>query len=367
MAFPTTDIVVSTAGYTPGTALSVSADDGRGDGATTPYTPSAGLVVAATGYVPSVSVEFAAGATPPATPSAYAPSVHIAIAKSGYTPSTAIQLATGAVPEPTTSAAFSFSQQWARELGVVVTFGERVAAHTWSIVDAEFPPGLRWVQQWAQQAGDFSDQHRAQQWALAGYTRLDAAWAQQWAVQARAVWSPVVSATAYRFRLEQPGLGATTIPIAAFSGQLRSGQPSYLQVSIPDAPRWAATLAAYAAQADTDMVIHAGYRYSDGAYQTVEIARVTLRNVRSDYGAKSSTISLDGIDTRSNTAPKSVALTGASYRSVADSGRVRYRCAMNFSVRPGDTVTVAGETFVVGELSYQVSAGAATLEVAEAV
>ena len=131
----------------------------------------------------------------------------------------------------------------------------------------------------------------------------------------------------------------------------------------PPGPRPSLT---YAAHDDTTMVIHAGYRYSDGTYQTVEIARVTLRNVRLDYGPKSSTISLDGIATRTNASPKTVRLTGASYRSVADTGRVRYRCTMDFSVRPGDTVTVEGETFVVGELSYQVNADSAQMEVAEA-
>ncbi len=107
---------------------------------------------------------------------------------------------------------------------------------------------------------------------------------QQWRSEATAVWTRVVSATAYLFSLEQTALGATEIPISSFSGQFRSGNPSYLQVAIPNAAAWAETLADYAAHDDTTMVIHAGYRYSDGTYQTVEIARVTLRNVRLDYG-----------------------------------------------------------------------------------
>ena len=152
-----------------------------------------------------------------------------------------------------------------------------------------------------------------------------------------------------------------------FSGQLRSGEPSYLQVTIPDARVWAEVIADFAAQSDTEMVIQAGYRYSDGHVRTQEIARTRLRNVRYDLGARSSSVQLDGIDTRINPTPKTVSLTGANYRSQDDSGRVRYRCAMNFDIRPGDTALIHGESLVVGELSYNVTVNNSTLEVAEAV
>ena len=224
--------------------------------------------------------------------------------------------------------------------------GDQACDQRWAIPAAALPAARSWEQRWAMNFAELT-------------------FGQQWRSEATAVWTRVVSATAYLFSLEQ-GSDRAEIPISSFSGQFRSGNPSYLQVAIPNATLWAETLAAYAAHDDTAMVIHAGYRYSDGTYQTVEIARVTLRNVRLDYGPKSSTISLDGIATRTNPSPKSVRLSGASYRSVADAGRVRYRCAMDFSVRPGDTVTVAGETFVVGELSYQVNADSAQMEVAEA-
>jgi hypothetical protein len=114
------------------------------------------------------------------------------------------------------------------------------------------------------------------------------------------------------------------------------------------------------------MVIQAGYRYSDGRVKTQDIARTRLRNVRYDLGARSSSVQLDGIDTRINPTPKSVTLTltGANYRSQDESGWVRYRCAMNFDIRPGDTALINGESFQVGELSYNVSVNNATLEIA---
>lgn len=188
----------------------------------------------------------------------------------------------------------------------------------------------------------------------------------RWRLEATAVWSKVISATAYLFALEQ-GEDRAEIPISNFSMQLRSGEPSYLQASIPNAWAWAETVTAYAAHADSEMVIQAGYRWSDDSYTTQEIARVTLRNVRYDYGARSASVSLDGTDTRVNATPASHVLTGASYINQDSDGRLRYRVTPNFAVRPGDTVTVGNDTFVVGELSYQVSATGASMEVAELV
>ncbi|MFM2007246.1 MAG: hypothetical protein RLZZ09_2901, partial [Pseudomonadota bacterium] len=120
-------------------------------------------------------------------------------------------------------------------------------------------------------------------------------WDLLWRLEATAVWTPVISATVYRFALEN-SQGRAELPISNFSGQLRSGEPSYLQVTIPDARAWAELIADFASQTDTEMVIQAGYRYSDGAFLTQEIARTRLRNVRYDLGARSSSVQLDGID-----------------------------------------------------------------------
>ena len=203
-----------------------------------------------------------------------------------------------------------------------------------------------------------------QAWRL--WVSVEMPLSQCWSLQANPVWTPVIGATVYRFALEH-AQNRVEIPISNFSGQLRSGEPSYLQVTIPDARRWAQDIADFAAQSDTEMVIQAGYRYSDGSFQTQDIARTRLRNVRYDIGARSSSVQLDGIDTRINPAPKTVTLIGANYRSQDEAGRLRYRCAMNFEIRPGDTAQINGETFIVGELSYNVTVNNATLEVAEVV
>lgn len=221
-------------------------------------------------------------------------------------------------------------------------------------------------QRWALQVPTFADAFLVLDWALVAPQGGNMALDQQWRLEATAVWTSVISATAYLFALEQ-GEDRAEIPISNFSMQLRSGEPSYLQASIPNAWAWAETVAAYAAHADSEMVIQAGYRWSDDSYTTQEIARVTLRNVGYDYGARSASVSLDGTITRTYTTPASHVLTGASYLNQDSDGRLRYRVTPNFAVRPEDTVTVGNDTFVVGELSYQVSATGANMEVAELV
>ena len=54
--------------------------------------------------------------------------------------------------------------------------------------------------------------------------------------------------------------------------QLRSGEPSYLQVTIPDVHTWVEVIADFVTQTDTEMVIEADYRWSDGRFETQEIA-----------------------------------------------------------------------------------------------
>jgi hypothetical protein len=252
-------------------------------------------------------------------------------------------------------------QQWALAAPV---FRNLQQDQEWALLAPVFAD-LQHDQAWQLKAPTFANRPHDQAWALVAPQGGNIGFDQEWRLEATAVWSRVVSATVYVFALEQGGNRAE-IPLENFSGQLRSGEPSYLQVSIPDAWTWAATIQAYAEHEDTEMVIEAGQKWSDGTFTTQEIARTTLRNVQQYYGARSASVSLDGTDTRTNPTPASHVLTGASYLNLDTGGRLRYRVTPNFAVRPGDTVSVGNDTFVVGELSYQVSPTNASMEVAEA-
>ena len=354
------------------------------------YTPGTDFdFTGLTGYTPSADFDFSGGTAQPYDLSfsqQWALDAPGAIVNGGLDQSWALNVATAADTTLDQQWALiiydygnvSLDQQWTlaalvfRNVGADLSwalaapvFRNSAFDQTWSLAVPTFADTAL-DQQWALQVPTFADAFLVQDWALVAPQGGNMALDQQWRLEATAVWSKVISATAYLFSLEQ-GEDRAEIPISNFSMQLRSGEPSYLQASIPNAWAWAETVAAYAAHADSEMVIQAGYRWSDDSYTTQEIARVTLRNVRYDYGARSASVSLDGTDTRTNATPTSHALTGASYLNQDSDGRLRYRVTPNFAVRPGDTVTVGNDTFVVGELSYQVSATSASMEVAELV
>ena len=103
--------------------------------------------------------------------------------------------------------------------------GDRACDQRWAIPAAALLAARSWEQRWAMNFAELT-------------------FGQQWRSEATAVWTRVVSATAYLFSLEQDGdRGRRKSLSAVFSGQFRSGNPSYLQVAIPNATAWAETLA----------------------------------------------------------------------------------------------------------------------------
>ena len=91
---------------------------------------------------------------------------------------------------------------------------------------------------------------------------------------------------------------------------------------------------------------------------------VDLEDVRTDEGSQSTSITLEGHRTTTYSA-KAVSLTGSSYKNIAD-GKTRYRCAPDLYLRPGDTVTVNGDTFTADNISIAISVDSQTMEVSEA-
>ena len=273
------------------------------------------------------------------------------------------------------------TDQWTLKAPV---FGDVSARRQWILrvpLFADLSPQSAWslfIPSFSDQAADqawsliapiFNELEESRQWSLKAFTFAAIAPSASYLLEATAVWTPVITRTAYVFRLEYQAY-TYQIPISTFSGQVRSGEPTYLQVTIPDARRWGEAIRAYARYPATRLVISAGYGYTDGRYAVVEIARAKLRNVRFDVGARSQTVTLDGVETRENSAPKTVLLKRASYKNLSSEGLRRFRCPVDFSVRPGDTVIFEGEvltegTFVVGEISYTVTPLDGQMEVAE--
>lgn len=109
-----------------------------------------------------------------------------------------------------------------------------------------------------------------------------------------------------------------------------------------------------------------GVRFLDGAEQVEPMLAVPMDGaIRYDIGARSGSVTLSGDATETPTGGQTRTLIGISYRSDS-SGKRRVRCAVDTYLRPGDTADLGGgETITVAELSYQVDATQASMEVAE--
>jgi len=163
----------------------------------------------------------------------------------------------------------------------------------------------------------------------------------------------------YTFTLT--GSPDVVIPVSSIQMRRRDGEPTYINVVIPHKD-YAAIVAA---RSSGEMVIKKGYRFADGSTSLQEIARADLDQIRVDRGGRNASISLIGYKTVENTVPKTVELSGASYRAYAGAKR-RYRCAVDLWLQPGDTVQINGEEFTAGMISYTIGSRQELMEVGEA-
>lgn len=168
----------------------------------------------------------------------------------------------------------------------------------------------------------------------------------------------------YILEISAPGKTTERIPIRSFQGRLRNGTPSYLQVIVPNAPRYAGTIADRQAG---QIAIFSGVRVA-GQELLEEIARVNIGLLADQRGGNSQTITISGHGTTTNEAPKTRVLQGITYRA-SGSGQRRYRCRLDRFLRPGDTAVAEqyGESIVVGLITYVVDTTQTTMEIAEAV
>lgn len=168
----------------------------------------------------------------------------------------------------------------------------------------------------------------------------------------------------YIMELVAPGQMPVRIPISNFHGRLRDGSPSWLQVTIPNAPRWSEAVIARAAG---QLVLYSGVRFGGGLELLEEIARVNIERIEDARGGRSQTIAVSGHSTATNAAPRIRTMHGVTYRS-SGSGQRRYRCRLDRFLRPGDTAVIPsyGEQITVGLITYVVDSTQTTMEITEA-
>jgi hypothetical protein len=166
-----------------------------------------------------------------------------------------------------------------------------------------------------------------------------------------------------RYTCALTGTTDLTIPIASFQARYRSGRPTYLSVTIPNGADYYDDISD---RSDGQLVLTRTIYGIDGTeLSSGEVMRVDLEDIELYEGSSSYSITLTGHRTTSNGIPHTVALSGASYRSVKNGSR-RYRCSPHNQLRPGDTAQIYGDEFVVDSVSWYASSRSETFEVVEA-
>lgn len=156
------------------------------------------------------------------------------------------------------------------------------------------------------------------------------------------------------------------LPISNFSARLKSGTPSYMEVTVPNALDY---IDGIAARPNGDIVVYHGLQEDGAAIDWNEIARVNFELAPYDKGAESKTVRISGYKQTTYSSPSTVALTGVSGESLQSDGKMRVRAQVDYVVRPADTVTwnSGTDSMVAGMITLTVSAeGQQTMDITEA-
>ena len=157
------------------------------------------------------------------------------------------------------------------------------------------------------------------------------------------------------------------IPMTSFQCRLRSGDPTYLSVSVPYTDDYAEYIND---RPNGEMIIKMALIYQGEEMARSEIVRVDLENVSDDEGTKNHTITLTGHKTETFDG-NTVTLANAVYRSNKD-GAIRLRFPEpHLYLRPGDTVNYESDSFTAELITIFMKAGTGgvitkSMEVAEA-
>lgn len=143
-------------------------------------------------------------------------------------------------------------------------------------------------------------------------------------------------------QLEHDDLGTLVLPISSFTARIREGEPSYLQIVVPDYLTYADDILDWTTHCRNCQIVVHKIRDRDTANPT-EVIRVDFENLRTDQGSKSQSVFMTGHRTFYNANPQTVALTDVDYVrtgidiSTGTEHRIRFSAYLN--VTAGDTVT----------------------------
>ena len=159
------------------------------------------------------------------------------------------------------------------------------------------------------------------------------------------------------------GLSDLTIPISSFQATKRTGESTYLSVSVPGV----AQAEEIADRSNGELVIYMAYLLDGVESLREEILRVELEQINPQEGARSRSINLIGHKTVTYDA-RAVAVQGCNYKYTSGGSRgFRFPQADPY-LNPGDALTVVDteDVLTVDYITYAISAkGAKFMEVRE--
>lgn len=175
---------------------------------------------------------------------------------------------------------------------------------------------------------------------------------------------PIWIATRYRCYLTgAASLADLELPISSFQTRINSASVSYLSCVLKGADNYTDAIAL---RSNGQLRIFRVYVLSDGSESTYLMANVLFEQIDLSTGGRSGvTAQLSGTGNMVPATAKSMTLQNPSYFGLSG-GKHRYRCELDPRVRPGDTITINGDTFVVGGITHIVDTTFEMMEIAEA-
>lgn len=175
---------------------------------------------------------------------------------------------------------------------------------------------------------------------------------------------PAWLATRYRCYLtgsaELPDL---ELPISSFQTRISGDSMSYLSCILKGADNYTDEIAL---RSTGQLRVFRVYALSDGSESTYMMASVLFEQIDLSSGGRSGvTAQLSGTGNMVPATAKAMTLQNPSYFGLSG-GKHRYRCELDPRLRPGDTVTVNNDTFVVGGITHIVDTRFEMMEISEA-
>lgn len=145
----------------------------------------------------------------------------------------------------------------------------------------------------------------------------------------------------------------THVPISSASARLRSGAPSYLQVTIPDYHTWVDVIV----NPTIDLYL---YKRIIGTGTWEQITWVDCETIRHDIGARNRSITLSGHRTYT---PSNQTRIIRDYSYISTGTRTTIRCGIINSPQPGDRIIAGSYDIISEQITYTINNRSATIDI----